>query len=151
MPLTADDQSQERLKYAQWIFERNLHWIAAAEVKVGVIVAIDTGMLGALAAILKDSDPVLRTNAALTATFLAACFLGIALFCAAFAVLPRISGPSSSYIFFGKIAGDQKFKDFERSFKVASSPDLLADCLAQIHRNAEIACAKFGSGFGLFA
>ncbi|WP_233099873.1 hypothetical protein, partial [Acidovorax sp. IB03] len=36
----------ERLQTAQWVLERNLGWIAAAEVKVGVIVAIDTAMLG---------------------------------------------------------------------------------------------------------
>lgn len=36
----------ERLKAAQWVLERNLAWVAAAEVKVGVIVAIDTAMLG---------------------------------------------------------------------------------------------------------
>lgn len=37
---------KERLQTAQWVLERNLAWIAAAEVKVGVIVAIDTAMLG---------------------------------------------------------------------------------------------------------
>jgi hypothetical protein len=37
----------ERLQTALWVMERNLGWIAAAQVKVGVIVAIDTGMLGA--------------------------------------------------------------------------------------------------------
>lgn len=37
-------KNEERLQIAQWILERNLAWIAAAEVKVGVIVAIDVAM-----------------------------------------------------------------------------------------------------------
>jgi len=39
----------ERLRVAQWVLERNLGWIAASEVKAGVVVAIDTAMFGALA------------------------------------------------------------------------------------------------------
>ncbi len=52
---------KERLLIAQWVLERNLSWIAAAEVKVGVIVAIDTALLGSLGAAFSSSDPVVRT------------------------------------------------------------------------------------------
>lgn len=40
-----------RLQTAHWIFERQLSWIAAAEVKVGVLVALNTGMLGGASAL----------------------------------------------------------------------------------------------------
>ncbi len=42
--------TKDRLAIAQWVLERHLAWIAAAEVKVGVIVALDTALLGGLAA-----------------------------------------------------------------------------------------------------
>lgn len=32
----------ERLVTAQWILERNLGWVAAAEIKVGAITAVDS-------------------------------------------------------------------------------------------------------------
>jgi len=44
------DIEKERIITAQWVLERNLAWIAAAEVKVGVVVAINTAMLGGLGA-----------------------------------------------------------------------------------------------------
>lgn len=40
----------ERLVTAQWILERNLGWVAAAEIKVGAITAVDIAMLAALGA-----------------------------------------------------------------------------------------------------
>jgi hypothetical protein len=43
---------KERLEIARWVLERNLAWIAASEIKIGVIVAIDTALLGSLGAIL---------------------------------------------------------------------------------------------------
>ncbi len=46
----------EKLAHARWVLERNLHWIAAAEVKVGIVIAIDTGLLGALASALSTSS-----------------------------------------------------------------------------------------------
>jgi hypothetical protein len=49
-PKLAEDARQLRLPTAQWIFERHLAWIAAAEVKVGAIVTIIASMLGDLVA-----------------------------------------------------------------------------------------------------
>lgn len=42
------DTQAERLKFAQWVLERNLSWIAASDVKTGVVVAVDTAMLAGL-------------------------------------------------------------------------------------------------------
>jgi hypothetical protein len=36
----------ERIEAAKWLFERTLGWIATADVKVGVALALDTAMLG---------------------------------------------------------------------------------------------------------
>jgi|ERR1039458_1276037 hypothetical protein len=132
----------ERLKYAQWVLERNLAWGAAAEVKVGVIVAMDTGMLGALASLFGGLYAYERTTWITALTIAAAAILGIAIACAASAVLPRMEGPVRSFIFFGKIVKDQA-PDYSDKFRRATAQQILDDCLAQIHRNAEIVCQKF--------
>lgn len=132
----------EKLAHARWVLERNLHWIAAAEVKVGIVIAIDTGLLGALAAALNGNRADGHYYLAHISTFLAAVFLAFAIFCAAMTVLPRTAGPTSSMIFFGPIASKSK-ADYQHDFDCADTAALLTDCTAQIHRNAEIAAQKF--------
>lgn len=134
---------KERLEVAQWVLERNLDWIAAAEVKVGVIVAIDTAMLGALGAAFSAADTAARTPWAWFFTCAAVFALAVGLFCAAMAVLPRVSGPAKSLLFFGRIGpcADAEYAD---NFRKATDAELLDDWMAQIHRNAQIACDKFG-------
>ena len=47
---------RERIETAQWVFDKTLGWVAAAEVKVAAICAIDTAMLAGLGALfLTDS------------------------------------------------------------------------------------------------
>jgi hypothetical protein len=133
--------SSERLQVSQWILERNLHWIAAAEVKTGVIVALDTAMLGVLAAAFSALEPVDRAAWANLFSALTACCLGAALMCARMSVLPRTQGPPSSFIFFGRIVA-REAADYAEAFRKATEAELLDDCLAQIHRNAQIAQEK---------
>jgi hypothetical protein len=132
----------ERLQTAQWVLERNLGWIAAAEVKVGVVVAIDTAMLGGLGAAYSGADVIIRTQWAILFSLAAALLLGAGLACAAIAVLPRVTGPKKSLVFFGCIAPCAGV-DYANNFQSASVDDLLADWAAQIHRNAQIARDKF--------
>lgn len=133
---------KDRLKTAQWVLERNLAWIAAAEVKVGVIVAIDTAMLGGLGAAFSAADGSTRTQWAWFFTIAATICLGSGLFCAAMAVLPRVTGPAKSLLFFGRV-GQCVDVDYMQAFKAATDTELLEDWTAQIHRNAQIACDKF--------
>ena len=42
---------KDRLTTAQWILERNLAWIAAADAKVAISVTINVAMLGGLGGI----------------------------------------------------------------------------------------------------
>ncbi len=77
----------ERLQTAQWVLERNLGWIAAAEVKVGVIVAIDTAMLGGLGAVFSTADVTMRTHWGVLFTLAAAILLALGLVSTAMAVL----------------------------------------------------------------
>lgn len=132
----------ERLRVAQWVLERNLGWIAASEVKAGVVVAIDTAMFGALATTFSSLLPAERTAWGILLSVSAAACLAIGLFCIAMSVLPRLSGPKSSNLFFGCICKNSHV-DFEQRFVRSSANDFLLDCIAQIHRNAEIARDKF--------
>ena len=137
------ESEKERQEYAQWILERNLHWISAAEVKAGAVVAIDTAMLGALAAAFSVIPSANRTGVTNLSSLVAAACLLIALFCVAMSVLPRTDGPTSSFVFFGKIV-KHTAADYADTFRRATTGAFLDNCLDQVYRNAQIACAKFG-------
>lgn len=134
--------SKDRLETSQWILERNLTWIAAAEIKVGVIVAIDTAMLGGLGAAFSAAEKASRTQWAWLLSLVSLSCLAAGIFCAAMAVLPRVTGPKSSLLFFGRV-GPCADAEYVQNLKTATDEDLLADWAAQIHRNAQIACDKF--------
>lgn len=133
---------RERLLVAQWVLERNLAWVAAAEVKVGVIVAIDTALLGSVGAAYAGADAVARTTWAYLWAISAGVAAAAGIFCAAMAVLPRLNGPAKSLVFFARIGKLDQAEYFEK-FKNSSDVQLLEDWTAQIHRNAQIACEKF--------
>ena len=136
----ADDKA--RLELAKWVLERHLGWVAAAEVKVGVVVALDTAMLAALAAAFGASQAADRTAWTYLATLVAAGAGSLGIFCSAMSVMPRVQGPES-LLFFGKVACHKR-PDYVAAFRSATDAQLLDDCLEQVHRNAEIAVAKFG-------
>lgn len=131
--------TKDRLVEARWIFERQLAWISAAEVKVGVVVTIQVAMLAGLGAAFAAAAT--KSTWALGSTIACVLLAAVAIFCAAMAVKPRTSGPVSSLLFFGKVRALSE-PDFTYRFKMATDDDLLADYSAQIHRNAEIASAK---------
>lgn len=136
------EKDNARLQTAQWVLERHLAWIAAAEAKIGAVVTIDTGLLAGLAAAYGASDAKTRT----AWTFFIACVAGgaaiCALYCAALALKPRVGGPLTSLLFFGRIAQRDRL-DYQTEFAAATPEELLNDWTAQIHRNAEIAAEKY--------
>jgi hypothetical protein len=131
-----------RMQFAQWVLERNLEWVSAADVKAGTIFAIDAAMLGALAAFYQAADANARTPLEMLLSVAAAVCALISIFCVGRCVLPQTKGPKNSLIFFDciKTAEHASYAD---SIRGASHAQLLDDCVAQIHRNAEIACQKF--------
>lgn len=90
-----DDKN--RIEMAKWLFERTLGWIATADVKVGVVMALDTAMVGGLAAAFSASEPNYRTAWCYLAILGAAGGIAIAMFCAAMAAIPRMLGPVSLF------------------------------------------------------
>lgn len=131
--------TSERLKYAQWLFEKNLAWIAQVEVKVAVVISIDIGMVSAVAAAYTTAQ-----NKTVWAILLSV-FFGIAvvsgLICSAVVVRPQTDGPKSSFVFFGRIAEGSR-STYSDKLKSASDDELLHDLSEQIHRNAEISRDK---------
>lgn len=133
----------ERIEHARWVLERNLHWIASVETKTAVILSVDVAMLGALAVAFSALEPVERTAWCTVLSVLAALPNAISITFGALAVWPQTDGPPTSFIFFGKIR-NWSAVEFERNFLASDYSALLGDCLAQIHRNAQIAHIKYG-------
>lgn len=133
--------TKHRIDLAKWLLERTLGWIATADTKTGMVIAIDLAMVGGLAAAFNASLPAARTYWCIKIVLLATACLAIAIFCAAMAALPRLSGPPDSLIFFGKIA-DRPVTAFVDKFSKVSESELLTDLATQIHRNAHIAKDK---------
>ena len=131
--------TEPRLPTAQWIFERQLAWIAAAEAKTAVVVAIDTAMLAALATAFASAD---RPGAwAIVMSTMSVSGIAIGVACCAISLIPRTSGPPASLLFFGTIA-KARADDYSHALETASDSSLLKDFSTQIHRNAEIAARK---------
>lgn len=131
---------KQRLAAAQWVLERNIAWISSADVKAAVVVSLDIGMLGGLAAAfgLPNSN---KTDWAYVLLIITLIFLSISLTQIAVSVKPRTNGPTKSLVFFGRIK-ELPLDEFIKKFAAATDVELLEDWLAQIHRNAEIAARK---------
>ena len=136
MPLAKD-----RLTTAQWILERNLAWIAAADAKVAIIVTINVAMLGGLAGTFGLSDAH-RAYWAYLACVVTVILSGSGVFCAAMAMFPRTDGPKKSLLFSVPVA-KMNLPDFQTALKDCTDELLLEDWAVQVHRNAEIAKTKF--------
>lgn len=131
--------TKEKLAAAQWIFERQLGWIAAADVKVGVVVTIDLALMGGLAAAFTSAQ--CKPLAGEVFAAMAGIGLAVAVVCAAAATFPRLNGPKQSLLFFGRIAGKEE-GEYLDDFMAASPVDLIKDWSRQIHVNARIAHNK---------
>jgi hypothetical protein len=132
---------KQQTEHAKWLLERTLNWIAAADVKVGVAMALDTAMFGGLAAAYGVSDASTRTTWAYVATFATCICLVAAAFSAAMAAIPRMLGPVASNIFFARIA-EKSVDEYIDGFTRLDDAAFLRDLTTQIHRNSEIATAK---------
>ena len=132
---------KDRLTTAQWILERNLAWIAAADAKVAISVTINVAMLGGLAGIFGWTEAN-RTHWADLACVVAVFLSSAAVFCAAMAMFPRTNGPKQSLLFSVPVA-DRELPNYHAALKDCSDELLLKDWAGQIHRNAEIAKIKF--------
>lgn len=120
---------------------RQLGWIAAADSKVSFVFAIDTAMLGVLAAVSPTTGSAWGVAPAICAAFAVALGLATLLFLC-FASFPRTKGPKSSLVYCGGIA-QRDANQFRDAVARLSLESYATDLAAQCHRNAEIASRKF--------
>lgn len=132
--------TSKRLLTAQWVLDRQLSWITAADARVAAIVTINTAMLAGLAAAYNSHDTHTRIMMVLS---LLTVMMGItALALCAMAIKPKTDGPHGSLLFFGSVAATE-VESYQQSFHSASDMELLLDWSQQIHVNAKIANAKY--------
>jgi hypothetical protein len=128
-----------RLTLAQWTLDKNLGWIAASEVKSAFTFAAAASMLGVLYSSL--SSIYWLSTYLIFLAIISFAFLGISCLLTFLVVIPRLNGPSNSFLFFG--TASQKSKDqYINQFLESSAEQILKDIAGQIHRNSEIANKK---------
>jgi len=130
---------QERLSTAQWVLERQLAWIAQAELKAGAVLTVQLALLGGVSGLYAAATPTTGGGVVLCA--LVALLALVSAFCAGMVVKPRVSGPVVSLLFFGKVVEIDE-GEYAKRFRNVSNDDLLLDWSVQIHRNAAIANDK---------
>lgn len=133
--------SIERVAFLEATLTRQLHWIDVADSKVTFGFAVNTTMLGVLAAMTPASSAGWSTVPAICASFAIAFELAALLFLS-FASFPRTLGPKGSLLFFGGITqrNPDQYKQAVQSLSVKAYTNDLSE---QCHRNAEIAAKKF--------
>ena len=122
------------------LLSKQLSFIFAADNKVAPIFAINTAMLGVLAALI---PPIANWTifGAITTTLSAIPLIASMIFLT-LVTFPRLSGPKGSYIYFGGIT--TKSEDSYVNGMMNIEDDVfLKDILTQTYRNAEIAQSKF--------
>jgi Pycsar effector protein len=119
-----------------------LSFFSRVDAKMSVVLAVDTGMLAALAA---DSPPIKNLSwlmiivAAITILLLGASI--VFLYRGAF---PSLKGGNASLIYFREIASRTEHK-FIEEFTAQSDEQHVNDLLGQVWRNSEILKMKFDS------
>jgi len=122
------------------LLSKQLSWISAADNKVAPIFAINTAMLGVLAALIPSIANWTIFSKIITA--LSAIPLIASIIFLALTTFPRLSGPKGSYIYFGSIISKSE-ETYVNDMMNIGDDVFLKDILTQTYRNAEIAHSKF--------
>jgi hypothetical protein len=134
-------ESAERIRLLEGNLDRQLAWIRAADGRSALAFALNTGMLGVLAAVSPKQATAWNLAPAIFAAFAVTLALA-SLACVAFVSFPRVKGPRGSIVFFGGIA-QRTAGQFKEAITALSDGSYIDDLANQCHRNAEIATAKF--------
>jgi len=134
------EDEKAQLDLLDRILGRNLNWVASADAKVTPMLAINTAMLGVIAALVPKATDWTVLSGIATAIATLSLFGGVVFL--VLATFPRLNGPRSSLLFFGGIASYEEEQYLEKILQ-GITPDLLKDYARQCHRNAEIAQQKY--------
>ncbi len=131
---------KSKIDIANDILSRQLSWISSSDNKVPAIFAINTAMLGVVAALLNSFENWSKLNSILITILLI--FLLGSVVCLAVATFPRLNGPKGSLIYFGGIV-TRSLEQYKTEIQNLSDDKLIVEILTQVYRNAEIATNKF--------
>jgi hypothetical protein len=131
--ITTIERAEEELS-------RVLEWIRSGDSRLRFVLPLAITMLGVISALI-PSPSSWTLLGGISASF-AVFFLGLSVVFCAFSSFPRTSGPLGSMIYFGGII-TRDLKQFDSEFRSMTNEQYLTDLLNQIHRNAQIAQAKF--------
>ena len=134
-------ETTERIRFLEANLGRQLSWISAADSRSTLAFALNTGMLGVLAAVSPKQATAWCVAPAIFASFAVALALA-SLICLTFASFPRVAGPRGSLVFFEGIA-QRTAAQFKEAVTTLSDESYIDDLVNQCHRNAEIASRKF--------
>lgn len=139
--MTTDSiEIQYRAQAAEKNLDRIIEWISRCDNKFSIILGIDTGMLGVMAAFAMPlSDWSLFIVITTIITILT---LGISLAFIITGIYPRTKGPSKSLLYFGSIS-KYNLVEYKQQFIEIAIDQYLNDLLEQCHRNSEIVSRKF--------
>lgn len=132
--------SEDRREILEQILSRQLDWISAVETRIGLLLTVEIAMLAALSTVLTTTKPYVGAAYIVACLSLAALVIALSFLC--LASFPRLNGPSNSVIFFGTIAKRGR-DEYIETMSNLSVEDYVSDLAVQVHRNAEIASAKF--------
>jgi hypothetical protein len=142
---------------SSWLYSRSnlarqLQFIGSADSRAGLVLALDTAMLGVLAALSPDAAKWDVAGAIFSA--IAVVGLLLSLLFLSFASFPRTKGPRGSVLYFEGIVG-RDANTYLQELRTLTSDAYVCDLARQCHRNAEIARAKYvwlrGSLISLYA
>lgn len=134
------EQLKIKFDVADNMLARNLSWIASADSKIPPVLAIDTTMLGVLAALYSKTTSL--TTMAVVVLIITVGILLASIVCLAVSSFPRLDGPKGSIVFFGE-ATIIEDHDYIKRITAGPTPELIEDIARQAYRNAEIAKAKY--------
>lgn len=124
----------------QYVLDKQLSWISAADSRLSLVLPLSTAMLGSLA--VYATGPGSWTLIAGIPAAFAIFFLCLSIIFSACASFPRTKGTKGSLIFFDGITS-RDLDQFRSSVKAAQKSDVLDDLVQQCHINAQIATTKF--------
>jgi len=136
----ANIQLNITIERAEAELSRILEWIRSADSRLRFVLPLSIAMLGVISALI-PSPSSWTLLGGISASF-AVFFLGLSVVFCAFSSFPRTSGPLGSLVYFGGIT-TRDLAQFDRDFRDMTNEQYLTDLLNQIHRNSQIAQAKF--------
>lgn len=133
--MTDDD----RIRLLEKTLDRTIQAIHATDTKVYCVLALDTLLVGALVALLPPTS--LLTVSTLVAFAISCLPITCSLVFVLFVAFPRLTGPQS-LLFFHAIK-ERHVDELVAGIRAITQDQYLADLAGQVHRNSEIASAKY--------